>query len=102
MTAKHTPGPLHAYVVGKGITPGVLEYGVAHETTGKPLARGIYNGADAVIYAAAPDMATEIHKQIDWLNHAKTRVAAPASIMLGFDQSIKLLEAVLAKAEGRL
>ncbi len=102
---QHTPGPW-TYREGFIIAE---QFGWKGAFVAKPLHVAIDNNvpeparaeANARLIAAAPDMATEIRKQIDWLKHAKTRVAGPESIMLGFDQSIKYLEAVLAKAEGR-
>ncbi len=57
---------------------------------------------NARLIAAAPDMAAEIAKQIDWLKHARTECAGVirGSLLNGFDQSIKYLTAVLAKARG--
>lgn len=55
------------------------------------------------MFAAAPDMAGEIRKQIGWLKHARAECSGliRGSLLTGFDQSIKYLTAVLAKAEGR-
>lgn len=59
--------------------------------------------ANARLIAAAPDMAGEIRKQIGWLKHARAECSGliRGSLLTGFDQSIKYLTAVLAKAEGR-
>lgn len=57
--------------------------------------------ANAAIIAAAPDMYVELMKQRDWLLHIKGQIQAPNSILLGFDQSIKYINRVLAQAEGR-
>lgn len=59
--------------------------------------------ADVALIAAAPDMADEIRAQIGWLKHARSECAGVVreSLLLGFDQSIKYLSAVLAKAEPR-
>lgn len=58
--------------------------------------------AHANMIAAAPEMAIEIAKQIDWLKHARAECAGSVrgSLLNGFDQSIKYLTAVLAKANG--
>lgn len=58
--------------------------------------------ATGKLLAAAPDMADEIKKQIDWLKHARAECAGKVrgSLLTGFDQSIKYLTAVLAEARG--
>jgi len=57
--------------------------------------------ANARLIAAAPEMYEECKKQLDWLEHIKTQITAPTTVCMGFDQSIKYLQAVIAKAEGR-
>ena len=54
------------------------------------------------IITAAPDMYTELMKQRDWLLHIKGQIQAPNSVLLGFDQSIKYINRVLAQARGEV
>lgn len=56
--------------------------------------------ANASLIAAAPEMFTEIQKQIEWLEYVRPQVTAPESVMLGFDQSIKYLKQIISKAKG--
>jgi len=56
--------------------------------------------ANARLIAAAPDMLDELQKQLTWLKHIQPQVEAPSSVMLGFEQSIKCLNAVIEKASG--
>jgi hypothetical protein len=108
--AKHTPGPWR--IVENRPNKWTKAPTISVVGPPDPQEDGAYvkicliNGADkanARLIAAAPDMATEIRKQIDWLKHARPDCAGlvRGSILNGFDQSIKYLEAVLAKAEGR-
>ena len=57
--------------------------------------------ANAALIAAAPAMYQELVKQRDWLLHVMKQVQAPASVMLGFEQSIKYLNLTIAQAEGK-
>lgn len=56
--------------------------------------------ANARLIAAAPDMLDELQKQLTWLKHIQPQVEAPSSVMLGFEQSIKCLNAVIEQASG--
>lgn len=60
---------------------------------------GVSEGAaNARLFAASKEMLLEIQKQIVWLQAVKAHVRAPEAVMLGFDQSIKYLNAVVKKA----
>lgn len=107
MTTKHTPGPW--YVRG---APGTFQHEQPRDITSGPTliatACMVNNMrgetlANARLIAAAPEMAEEIRKQIAWLKHARSECKGVIreSLLTGFDQSIKFLSAVLAKAEGR-
>lgn len=52
---------------------------------------------------AAPDMLSELRKQIDWLRHIRPQLTGkvPGSVINGLDQSVKYMTAAIAKAEGR-
>ncbi|MGL4296937.1 MAG: hypothetical protein ACRCTG_14590 [Aestuariivirga sp.] len=106
-TTKHTPGPWHVHGAPstyqheqpRDIVSGhslIATACMLNNMRGETL-------ANARLIAAAPDMVSEIRKQIDWLKHARAELQGIAreSLLLGFDQSIKYLSAVLAKAEGR-
>ena len=99
MTTKHTPGP---WTVETGnfhvsVRAPSRMIGDTRLIGGKP---DDENLANARLWAAAPDMADEIRKQIDWLKHARAELQGVAreSLLLGFDQSIKYLTTALAKA----
>lgn len=53
------------------------------------------------VRAAAPEMLAELKKQLDWLKHIKPQIKAPDSVLMGFDQSIKYIGQLVAKAEGQ-
>lgn len=56
--------------------------------------------ANAQMIAAAPEMYSELKRELDWLKHIKPQITAPPSIMSGFDQAIKYIEETLSKARG--
>lgn len=74
-------------------------FAILAKPAGAPLDNAYYIQLSAFghLAAAAPDMAAEISKQIDWLKHARAELQGVAreSLLLGFDQSIKYLSAVL-------
>ena len=97
-TSQHTPGPWGAYKSSHWwIQTGQV---VIAKVIDGPT--GIEQEANATLIAAAPAMYFELVKQRDWLLHIKGQVQAPASIMLGFDQSIKYINSALTQAEGKL
>lgn len=102
----HTPGPWNTTANWKTgdltiISADCLSQGVIG-TVNVSRNNGADYAANARLIAAAPEMAIEIKKQIDWLKHARTECAGAVrgSLLNGFDQSIKYLTAVLAKATG--
>ena len=100
---KHTPGPLKAVqiIVENSPCTWAVQRKNIREQWGKPsVATYIDNEADAKLFAAAPAMYQELVKQRDWLLHIMKQVQAPASVMLGFEQSIKYLNLTIAQAEG--
>jgi len=103
-TAQFTQGPLKAVqiIIENSPCTWAVQRKSLREQWGKPsVATYIDNEADARLFAAAPDMYVELMKQRDWLLHIKGQIQAPNSILLGFDQSIKYINRVLAQAEGR-
>lgn len=100
MTTKHTPGPWVVSDKTDQDCPIVLANGFRRIAKIHGVPGQLY--ANARLITAAPDMAVEISKQIDWLKHARAELQGVAreSLLLGFDQSIKYLSAALAKARG--
>lgn len=54
--------------------------------------------ANAKLIAAAPELLKECEKQVVWLKHVLTVYGVPETIKIGVEQSIKYLNAVIAKA----
>lgn len=107
MNTKHTPGPWIATGWENTVVNIPDIYSGGHLTICVYPASGQAPRSEAVanarLIAAAPDMAAEISKQIDWLKHARAELQGVAreSLLLGFAQSIKYLSAALAKATGK-
>ena len=94
--AKHTPGPWVLDGFDICADEGFNLHVIAQTST--PIVGD--EKANAKLIAAAPDMLAEIEKQIEWLRHVMPQVTAPDSVMMGFEQSIKYLSAIAAKAKG--
>lgn len=58
--------------------------------------------ANARLFAAAPDLLRECEVHLSWLRHVRPQATGklPGSVLDGFDQAIKGLSAVIAKAKG--
>jgi hypothetical protein len=83
----HTPALYNGGLTGTVPTSSILT------------AENIYK-VNAILIAAAPEMLAELEKQVVWLEHIKPQVSAPDSVMIGFEQSIKSINKVIAKAKG--
>ena len=99
--SKHTPGPWTIEADGSHIMIGASGNGTIAVMRCPLSGTDKTKQANARLIAAAPEMLAELVKQRDWLLHVKPQINAPESVMLGFDQSIKYLDALIAKARGK-
>jgi len=105
---KHTPGPWTVSKVDEEPDEGFFggatidmsvddddEYlsGNIEITSNNPL-------ADVHLIATAPEMLSEIEKELVWIRHIRKTVLLPESVDMGFGQAIKVFEKLIAKAKG--
>lgn len=112
-TAGHTPGPWRVHMADSDKTHSgdIAVYGHSKTNMGRCIARVYGEGflsnivkerdANARLIAAAPELLEECKKNLWWLQHVRSQIQGPKNVMLGFDQAIKYLGIVIAKAEGR-
>lgn len=107
---KHTPGPWIAHYgwASQKLNAPDVEHPNWVEITGGSFENGDYLSVtghvgidNALLIAEAPNMLRELKRELAWLEHIKPQVKAPDSVMLGFEQAIKGISALIAKAEGR-
>jgi len=58
--------------------------------------------SDANLIAAAPEMLSELQKQVAWLQHIRPQIMGkvPGSVLDGLSQSVKYMNSAIAKAIG--
>lgn len=101
MTTKHTYSTPYG---GREIYRDSEPFAVIGKPKNAPQSVQYHNDLSAFgrLAAAAPEMAEEISKEIEWLKHlrAESKGVLRESLLFGIDQSIKYLSRTLAKARG--